>query len=205
MATVYGIEVAGEIYDIEDTNARQGVDTNANDIDEIEGKIPASASSSNKLATQEDINLPPGIIIAFGGSSAPNGWLLCQGQAVSRTEYKNLFDVIGTAFGNGDGSTTFNLPDLREATTKGIGLTSKSVYHYNDSGLTLGQFIDDRVQSHEHSQRGDWGTGSVDAIVIAGNKTSPDAHIMGTTTNQTGRKGTTTEVKAVGVNYIIRI
>lgn len=55
MATVYGIEVAGETYDIEDTNARQGVETNANDIDGIEGKIPSSASSSNKLATKEDI------------------------------------------------------------------------------------------------------------------------------------------------------
>ena len=55
MATVYGIEVAGETYDIEDTNARQGVETNANDIDGIEGKIPSSASSSNKLATQDDL------------------------------------------------------------------------------------------------------------------------------------------------------
>lgn len=55
MANIFGIEVSGDIYDIEDTNARQGVETNANDIDGIEGKIPSSASSSNKLTTQNDI------------------------------------------------------------------------------------------------------------------------------------------------------
>lgn len=53
MATVYGIEVAGETYDIEDTNAREGVQTNANDIDGIEGKIPSSASDSNQLIDKQ--------------------------------------------------------------------------------------------------------------------------------------------------------
>lgn len=54
-----------------------------------------------------------GTVLPFAGSTAPNGWLLCYGQAVSRTTYANLFTVIGTAHGAGDGSTTFNLPDLR--------------------------------------------------------------------------------------------
>lgn len=55
MANIHGIEVSGQTYDLKDTTARNGVQTNANDIDGIEGKIPASASSSNKLATKEDI------------------------------------------------------------------------------------------------------------------------------------------------------
>lgn len=55
----------------------------------------------------------PGVVLPFAGSSAPNGWLLCHGQAVSRTTYNALFAAIGTTFGSGDGSTTFNLPDLR--------------------------------------------------------------------------------------------
>ena len=54
-----------------------------------------------------------GTIIPYGGSSAPTGFLLCDGSAVSRTTYSTLFGVIGTTFGSGDGSTTFNLPDLR--------------------------------------------------------------------------------------------
>lgn len=52
-------------------------------------------------------------MLSYGGNSAPSGWLLCYGQAVSRTAYAALFAVIGTTFGAGDGSTTFNLPDAR--------------------------------------------------------------------------------------------
>lgn len=57
--------------------------------------------------------LPPGMVVPFAGSTAPEGWLLCAGQAVSRTTYAALFAAIGTTYGVGDGSTTFNLPDLR--------------------------------------------------------------------------------------------
>jgi microcystin-dependent protein len=56
---------------------------------------------------------PAGVISQFAGSSAPTGYLLCQGQAISRTTYSALFAVVGTTYGSGNGSTTFNLPDLR--------------------------------------------------------------------------------------------
>ena len=54
-----------------------------------------------------------GTVLPFAGATAPDGWMLCYGQAVSRATYATLFAVIGTTFGVGDGSTTFNLPDLR--------------------------------------------------------------------------------------------
>ena len=57
--------------------------------------------------------VPPGVVLPFAGASAPAGFLLCGGQAVSRATYAALFAAIGTTFGAGDGSTTFNLPDLR--------------------------------------------------------------------------------------------
>ena len=57
--------------------------------------------------------VPTGTVLAFAGSSAPSGFLLCDGRAVSRTTYTSLFSVIGTTYGSGDGSTTFNLPDMR--------------------------------------------------------------------------------------------
>ena len=69
---------------------------------------------------------PLGTINAFGGSVAPDGWLMCQGQAVSRTTYADLFAVVGTAFGAGDGSTTFNIPDLRGEFLRGAGDNSHS-------------------------------------------------------------------------------
>ena len=60
-----------------------------------------------------DTALPTGTLAPFAGSTAPTGFLLCQGQAVSRTTYAALFAAIGTTYGAGDGSTTFNLPDGR--------------------------------------------------------------------------------------------
>ena len=60
--------------------------------------------------------MPTGAILPFAGISAPTGFLMCDGTAVSRSTYATLFSVIGTAFGSGDGSTTFNLPDYRDRT-----------------------------------------------------------------------------------------
>lgn len=58
--------------------------------------------------------MPVGGIVPFAGATAPSGYLLCDGAQVNRVTYKSLFDVIGTTYGAGDGSTTFNLPDLRQ-------------------------------------------------------------------------------------------
>jgi len=60
---------------------------------------------------QSKLMIPIGVISPFGGAVAPDGWLLCDGLAVSRVTYADLFAVIGTKFGGGNGTTTFNLPD----------------------------------------------------------------------------------------------
>lgn len=57
--------------------------------------------------------VPSGVFVPYAGSVCPSGWLLCAGQAVSRTTYATLFAAISTTYGAGDGSTTFNLPNLR--------------------------------------------------------------------------------------------
>ena len=62
---------------------------------------------------------PVGVVEAFAGSNAPNGWLICDGSQVSRALYPELFSVIGTTYGSGDGFTTFTLPDLRGRTIAG--------------------------------------------------------------------------------------
>lgn len=59
-----------------------------------------------------------GIIVPWSDTSVPSGFLECDGAAVSRTTYANLFAVVGTTYGSGDGSTTFNLPDLQDYTTQ---------------------------------------------------------------------------------------
>lgn len=72
--------------------------------------------------------VPTGTIIPFAGSNIPAGYLLCNGSAVSRTSYANLFEVISTLYGEGDGSTTFNLPDLRDRFLEGAGTNALGTY-----------------------------------------------------------------------------
>jgi len=87
-----------------------------------------SSDDSTKLATTafvQDavgalVTIPSGMLAPFAGSTAPTGWFLCYGQAVSRTDNADLFTAIGTTYGTGDGSTTFNLPDLRGRTIAGV-------------------------------------------------------------------------------------
>lgn len=65
--------------------------------------------------------VPSGAVIPFAGVTAPVGFLLCDGSEVSRTDYPYLFDTIGTTFGEGDGNTTFNLPNLQDKFIQGSG------------------------------------------------------------------------------------
>jgi microcystin-dependent protein len=86
--------------------------------------------------------IPTGVTVPFAGSSGvPDGWRLCSGQAVSRTTFADLFAVIGTSYGVGDGSTTFNLPDMRQkfplgkadsGTGSGLGDTGGAIDHVHD-------------------------------------------------------------------------
>ena len=79
-------------------------------------KYRASSSDSWKILKVKALDgMPIGSGIEYYGptNSLPNGWLLCDGSAVSRTTYSELFEVIGTTYGTGDGSTTFNLPNLK--------------------------------------------------------------------------------------------
>ena len=87
-----------------------------------------------------------GFIQMFAGQTAPTGWLMCDGTAVSRTDYADLYSVIGDTYGAGDGSTTFNLPDLRNRFPVGAG----STYNLNAQGGNK----DAIVPSHKHTFTG---------------------------------------------------
>ena len=69
--------------------------------------------------------IPPGTIIHYAGRTVPSGWLICNGANVSRTDYAALFAAIGTIYGAGDGSTTFNLPDLHHRVLEGTNTLSE--------------------------------------------------------------------------------
>jgi microcystin-dependent protein len=88
---------------------------------------------------------PTGIIVPFAGTAAPAGWLLCYGQAVSRLTYSALFGVTSTLYGVGDGSTTFNMPDLRGRVIAGkddmggVAATRLTSATITGGALTLGK------------------------------------------------------------------
>ena len=85
--------------------------------------------------------LPAGVVVDFAGIIPPGGFLLCFGQAVSRTTYAALFSAIGTTYGNGDGSSTFNLPDIRGRVIAGLdnmGGVAAGRMTVQISGSTLG-------------------------------------------------------------------
>jgi microcystin-dependent protein len=96
-----------------------------------------------------------GTILMFGGSAAPSGWLLCNGAEVSRTAYADLFAVIGTSFGTGDGSTTFILPDLRGRSPvgmgQGIGLSDRVLGAAG--GAEKHKLTKSEMPAHSHSYR----------------------------------------------------
>ena len=82
---------------------------------------------------------PVGAVLPFAGAAAPNGWVLCSGQALSRTTYANLYAVIGTTYGIGDGSTTLNVPDIRGRVPAGVdnmGGTASNRLTAAGSGVT---------------------------------------------------------------------
>ena len=84
-------------------------------------KFIAIPTTALQAATKSYVDqvLPPGSLMAYAASSAPTGWLLCDGSAVSRTTYATLYAVIGTTWGAGDTTTTFNVPDLRGQFVRG--------------------------------------------------------------------------------------
>ena len=94
---------------------------------------------------RNDINnlVPSGTVVYFLGTTAPTGWLKANGAAVSRTTYARLFAVIGTTYGAGDGSTTFNLPDLRGEFIRGFD-DGRNI----DKGRAFGSHQDDAFQGH---------------------------------------------------------
>lgn len=137
---------------------------------------------------------PAGAMWLWPTATAPAGWLLCNGAAVSRTTYAALFAVIGTTFGVGDNSTTFNLPDLRDRSPQGASATDAI-------GAQVGVKLQTAVPQHSHPVTVYTDTGGTTRIRAGSGNTSPG-------TVNTGNTGTAGGVDQRGprlaVNFIIK-
>lgn len=109
-------------------------------VSEFNGNIEAANVKDSTLtlaklaAAVQAALVPAGAMTEYAGSSAPTGWLLCDGSAVSRSTYAALFAVIGTSYGVGDNSTTFNLPDMRGKTAIGLKSTDTDFDALGETG-----------------------------------------------------------------------
>lgn len=150
---------------------------------------------------------PAGVILPYGGSNAPDGYLLCDGSEVSRSTYSDLFDAIGTNYGDGDGSDTFNLPDLRGQFLRGVddgagvdpNAGSRSANNSGgNTGDNVGSEQGDEFEYHNH-----WlelsKASSDDGYTGAGNQ-----HYDREGVYTGSRGGDETRPKNVYVNYIIK-
>jgi microcystin-dependent protein len=173
---------------------------------------------------------PSGIIQAYGGTSVPTGWVDCDGSAISRTVYDALFSAIGTTWGVGDGSTTFNVPDLRGAFLRGTGSHGSATMADGNpfAGAAVGSTENDQEQAFQVGAAADstgardyWGIAATrDARANATGGVSNETYSNFTTTSQgasnmlkamddgtygTPRQGDETRPFNAGVKYIIKV
>jgi microcystin-dependent protein len=142
--------------------------------------------------------VPAGSIIAWSGSSAPSGWVLCDGTAISRTTYAALFAVAGTSYGVGDGSTTFNVPDLQDRLPLGKGSNNGTL------GTQTGSMSGSSLITTASDGDGDLtvGTHNLDDVLATGTKDVAQRTYV-TSVTQAAHTHSVTVPTSV-VNYIIK-
>jgi hypothetical protein len=128
------------------TTSRAGIVELADNTETQAGASSNLAVTPASLASAAALFVPPGAVLPFAMNVVPSGWLAANGAAVSRTLYPALFAAIGTLFGAGDGSTTFNLPDLRGYFVRGSGTNSDGT-----AAGTFGQKQANEIKSHSHT------------------------------------------------------
>jgi microcystin-dependent protein len=179
--------------------------------------LPALPPTADTRAITERLNvlirdynqalrLPTGVVVPFAGATAPDGYLLCYGQAVSRSTYSDLFAAIGTTYSAGDGGTTFNVPDLRGRVAAGKDNMGGSAANRitnaisGITGTTLGAAGgDERWQAHLHHvlTRADLASGGANGAYTAGGSD------LGQTTQQDGTGNSGNVQPTIILNHII--
>jgi microcystin-dependent protein len=183
----------------------------------VAGSLSAPTDGFNNAAAQglADRTLflynrlqPIGSIVMYGGTSAPTGWKMCDGSAISRSTYDALFAVVGENFGQGNGTTTFNLPDLRGQFVRGVDNgagtdpdagSRTAMATGGNTGDAVGSVQDEEFKEHNHDVNGEGGLNSTLVAATSNNSTTPST----ITTENAG--GSETRPTNAALNFIIRV
>lgn len=181
-----------------------------------ETELTGSSLREGELVTSDDaktlylhansitapINTPPGVVLPYAGTTAPEGYLLCDGTAVSRTTYADLYAVIGNAFGPGNGTTTFHLPDMGGRFLRGVTSDTDRDPDYaartamqtgGNEDNNVGSVQDDAIQGHWHAIQSDLAGGSQVAASTSG---SSYRSFTSSSTNYNASKATSVQTHA---------
>lgn len=176
-------------------------------------KVANNAIDYNKLAAAVQQSLTPvGTIIAYAGDTAPSGWILCNGQTISRSTYSTLYSVVGNRFGYGNNSSTFHVPDLRGRFLRGRAAgssldpdrNSRSAMNSGGSGGdAVGSVQGHQFASHKHSVPTDSNAGSnVDQNSLVSSSGNDEGYSKSPGTGSEG--GNETRPVNAYVNYLIK-
>lgn len=173
----------------------------------------ATARTSYNVAPNSGENtndpLPVGSLMMWPTATAPSSWLICDGTAVSRTTYANLFRVIGTAYGAGDGNTTFNVPNLAGRLPRGVSsapYTLAATGGSNTQTLTISNVPNHKHTIYEpgHNHQYSYG-GSVNVVSSGGTGVAgatPNTGAYNTTSNTAGVTIPTTDIIDISGNVV---
>ncbi len=176
----------------------------------ISAPFPTSAGIplSALVAAVQAALVPAGSVLAYAGTTAPTGYLMCDGSAVSRTTYSALFAVIGITAGQGNGTTTFNVPDHRGYFLRGVGggatrnpdaASRTAMATGGNTGDNVNTVQGDLFESHHHGAAGNPATGLGNSFFAQ--QSASDANVINT--QNTG--GNETRPVSASVNFIIKI
>lgn len=175
------------------------------------GPTASTGTNTSQLATTAfvttaaGLSVPAGSVITYAGSTAPAGWLKCNGAAISRSTYSALFAVVGSTYGAGNGTSTFNVPDLRGEFVRGWD-DARGV----DATRAIGTAQGENYISHVHSYHTAYiiGSGSAgfDGTAITGNSVQGSYQVANAIpaqyTNASG--GNETRPRNVALLYCIK-
>ena len=154
---------------------------------------------SNAFTSSTPVVIPAGIISAFAANSPPTDWLECNGAAISRTTYATLFAAIGTTWGSGNGSTTFNIPDFRGEFLRGWDHGKGT-----DPGRGFGGLQGYILENHSHSFAiTNMGDGSSNSINVAHSQAGGVTSVY-FTTGGAGGSGNETRPRNIAIMYCIK-